>query len=95
MLNSFTGAGPFDFSGGAGAHGGVPKRLASWHIANNGATPCVVSFQDGDGAEQFQVCLPANASASQSYPSPLYLTKGWKVVLTTAGTFSRGNVDLI
>lgn len=92
MLNSFTGAGPFDFSSATGV---VNKRLASWHLANNGATPMVASFQNNAGTEQFQVILPANASASQSYAQPLYSQTGWKVVLLTAGTFSRGNVDLI
>lgn len=72
---------------------GQGKRLASWHISAGAAS--IVRFRRGSlaGAVIFEVQVPLNTSASQSYASPLYVTEGIFVEVTVA--LNAGCVDII
>jgi len=73
---------------------GDPKKIASWHLSAGG-TACIVNFCNGTSATPiFQVQVPINTSASQSYPKPMHFPAGLHVELVS-GVLNRGTVDLI
>jgi hypothetical protein len=69
---------------------GRGKRLQSWHISQ-GTGAQIVNFRhataadDNTGAVVFQVQVPANTSASQAYPDPIYVPEGFYVEVVNTG----------
>ena len=75
---------------------GDTRKLVSWSLAAGG-TAAVVNFcEESAAAPIFQVQVPANTSASQSYIHPIKPPSGgrWHVELVS-GVLNRGTVDLI
>lgn len=73
---------------------GDGKRLVSWHLSSGG-TALVVDFCDGTSSTPiFQVQLPINASASQSYNVPHPNFPNGVHVQVVSGTLVRGAIDV-
>jgi hypothetical protein len=73
------------------------RNLTAWHLSA-GATALVVNFRaavaaaNNTGAIQFQVQVPINSSASQSYNRPLGFSNGLYVEVVS-GVLNAGSVD--
>lgn len=72
------------------------RGLASWHLSAGG-TALIVNFcEEVSGDPQFQVQVPINTSASQSYAKPLRCEQGgrWHVEIVS-GALNRGAIDIV
>jgi hypothetical protein len=73
------------------------RNLTSWHLSAGGVALIVnfrvaVAAANNSGAIQFQVQVPVNSSASQSYNRPLGFSNGLYVEVVS-GTLNAGLID--
>ena len=74
---------------------GAANQLRSWHLSAGG-TALVVNFCDNTAATPFfQVQVPINSSASESYPqSQPWFPNGLHVEVVS-GILNRGCIDIV
>lgn len=87
-LRTFTADRPPDAGDGGG--------ISSWHLSAGGVALVVEFCEGAAGTPIFQVQVPINTSASQSYHKPIRCPSGgeWHIEVVS-GTLNRGAIDFV